>query len=115
MQLNDFLEKRPYLAFRLSHENGEGSFTFPKVTINPKEDAKVIFVDGVLRCFSSLQPFLNKGGHLVFVEKNLSKINSFLSLPEFPFDAKIDIILTEEEQYKEIAWKTLFQKVQFVG
>ncbi len=107
-------EKNPYLAFRLlSIEAKTYHFPIVKFTIFP--DSEVIFVDGVVRIFDSIVPFLNRGGKVVFVEKSVEKISSFLSLSDFIFHSNIEIILDEEIEYQNIAKKFVFKKQQFIG
>lgn len=107
-------EKNPYLAFRLIGLEGE-TFHFPKIAIKVSLEAEVIFIEGVQRVFSSIEPFLDKGGKVVFVEKSAERVSAFLSVSDFLPHENIEIILDEEIEYQKIARLYSFKKQQFIG
>ncbi|MBM3193528.1 MAG: DUF115 domain-containing protein [Chlamydiae bacterium] len=107
-------EKNPYLAFRLLGLK-EKRFHFPLIAINISEDVDVIFIEGVQRVFGSIQDFLEKGGRVVFVEKNIERVLAFFSVRDFIPHENIEIILDEEVEYQKIAKSYTFKKQQFIG
>lgn len=79
------------------------------------EDVEVIFIRGIKDCFKEIIPFLEKGGHVIFIEDQIDSIHTFLAHPRFSFEEKIDIMLPNEETYCTLAKKYFFSKKQFVG
>ena len=108
-------EKNPYLAFRLLACTSRKQIHFPIIKFNIAPDSEVIFIEGVMRAFDVLSPFLNRGGKVVFIEKSVEKIFSFLALPDFVFHSNIEIIIDEEFEYQDIAKATCFKRQQFLG
>ena len=107
-------EKNPYLALRSLSAEGK-SHHFPFLKIQIQEDAQVLFVEGALRAFMQFIPFLEKGGVVVFIEKNVERALAFLALPDFVFHSNVEIILDEEIEYQKVARKYTFKKQQFIG
>jgi antitoxin component YwqK of YwqJK toxin-antitoxin module len=108
-------EKNPYLAFKLSMSEKKSTIHFPKISFRIKPDTEVLYIQGVLRCFDTVAEFLERGGLVVFIEPNVEKIEAFLALREFPLEEGLEIILPEEGQYTQVAWKHLFLKSQYIG
>lgn len=107
--IESWLEKNPYLSFRLLFAE-EKVYHFPKIQLRIGFDTEVLFLDGVLRAFDSIIPFLERGGKVVFFEENVSKVKAFLALKEFIPHPNIEIALDVQ-----VARKHPFKKQQFIG
>lgn len=114
-RLEEFLELNPLLGFELSFLEEMKNFHFPKVTLKVSDTAEVLIVKGVMRCSSSLEPFLKRGGLVVFVEANLQKLRAFIEVQDALFGDRVRYISASGAQFQEIACLCVFKTVQFIG
>ena len=107
-------QKNPYLAFRLLSIN-DSPHHFPKVRISIRDDCEVLFIEGVTRCFESIAPFLERGGKLYFIERDVTRVAAFLTLSDLLLHSNLEIILDDQIEYQKIAKSVAFKKQQFIG
>ncbi len=108
-------KKNPLLSFLLCSIGGEEVPLLEKKECLFDPDCDVVFIDGVFDCQENVDSFLNSGKKIVFVEKDLQKIRSFLIHSDLIERNGIDIVSHLDEELKRIAWKYLYAKVQFIG
>ncbi|MBS0585464.1 MAG: DUF115 domain-containing protein [Verrucomicrobia bacterium] len=110
-----FEEKNPLVALLFISLTKEKEFHFPKISFSIPAGTEVLYIDRVRRCFSEILPFLNAGGHVVFVEEDINRIYAFLHLEEFTPHPNLTIITKDLLAYKKIAHSYAFKKSFFVG
>ncbi len=107
-------EINPYLAFRLLQANPT-ICSFPIIDFNLKEDYEIVVADKLFRLNKNAYDFLDRGGRIVFVEKDVNKIRSFMDLEDFPCHKNLFIFIDADYEYSKLARLSVFKKIKFIG